>query len=61
MKNKTVIAIAHRLSTLKAMDRLIVLRKGKIAEQGTSDFLLQKGGIYKKFYDMQSQGFIGHL
>lgn len=61
MKNKTVIAIAHRLSTLKEMDKIVVIDKGKIKEEGSSDELLKKGGIYKKFYDMQSQGFIGLL
>lgn len=50
----TVIAIAHRLSTLKHMDRIIVLDKGKIAEQGTHDSLIaDKGSLYAKLWEMQ--------
>lgn len=52
--NATVIAIAHRLSTLKNMDRIIVLDKGKIVEEGQHDELVQKeNGFYKKLWDMQ--------
>jgi ATP-binding cassette subfamily B multidrug efflux pump len=50
MKNKTVIAIAHRLSTLKNMDRIIVLDKGKIIEEGNFDYLLNLGGKFAKLY-----------
>jgi ATP-binding cassette subfamily B protein len=59
MKGKTVIAIAHRLSTLKEMDKIIVMDKGKIVETGTHATLLRKKGLYHKFYEMQSQGFLG--
>jgi ATP-binding cassette subfamily B protein len=53
-KRKTVIAIAHRLSTLKHMDRIIVLDKGKIVEEGTHDHLIkQKGSLYKKLWELQ--------
>ena len=58
MKNKTVIAIAHRLSTLKEMDRILVMEKGEIVEQGTHDALLRKKGLYAKLYKMQGDGFI---
>lgn len=58
MKGKTVIAIAHRLSTLKEMDRIIVLDKGKIVESGTHRSLLAKRGMYYGFYEMQSSGFV---
>jgi ATP-binding cassette subfamily B protein len=53
-KSKTVIAIAHRLSTLKHMDRIIVLDKGRIAEEGTHDKLLKKkNGIYWDLWERQ--------
>lgn len=58
MKNRTTIAIAHRLSTLRHMDRIIVLDKGKIAEEGAHKTLLAKKGIYAKLWSMQSDGFI---
>lgn len=60
MENKTVIAVAHRLSTLNNMDRIIVLDKGKIIEDGTKDQLLKKkDGLFKKMWDMQKDGVIG--
>ncbi|MCX5925446.1 MAG: ABC transporter ATP-binding protein [Candidatus Dependentiae bacterium] len=53
-KNKTVIAIAHRLSTLKHMDRIVVLDKGAIIEQGTHDQLISnEHSLYKKLWDYQ--------
>lgn len=59
MKDRTVIAIAHRLSTLKKMDRLIIIEGGKIVEDGTTDELLKKtNGIFKKMWDHQVKGFI---
>ena len=54
MKGKTVIAIAHRLSTLKEMDRLVVMDKGKIIEEGSHDKLLADQGAYFEFYQLQS-------
>lgn len=59
MKNKTVIVIAHRLSTIKNSDRIIVVDKGKIAEEGSHQDLIGKDkGIYKKLWEMQVCGFI---
>ena len=59
MKNKTVISIAHRLSTLKNMDRLIVLDNGKIIEQGSQKELLKnKDGIFQHLYKLQSEGYL---
>ena len=55
MKGKTVIAAAHRLSTLKEMDRIIVLNNGCIAEQGTIAELLALNGLFKNFWDIQSK------
>ncbi len=59
MKNKTVIAIAHRLSTLKNMDRVIVLEGGKIMENGSQKELLRnKDGIFSRLYKLQSDGYL---
>ena len=54
MKGKTVIAIAHRLSTLKEMDRIIVMKKGKIIEQGNPEELLKRNGAYAKLWQIQT-------
>lgn len=59
MENRTVIAIAHRLSTLRKMDRIIVLEDGKIIEDGSPNDLLQReSGIFKNLWDHQVSGFI---
>ena len=58
MKGKTVMAIAHRLSTLKKMDRIIVMDNGEIIEEGTHNSLLLKKGLYFKYWQHQSGGFI---
>lgn len=59
IKGKTVISIAHRLSTLKEMDRIIVLENGKIVEDGSQKELLKnKKGIFYKLYNMQSDGIL---
>ena len=55
MKGKTTIAIAHRLSTLKEMDRIIVMKKGKIIEQGSPSALLKKKGTYARLWQMQTK------
>lgn len=57
-QHKTVIAIAHRLSTLRNMDQIIVMDSGRIVEQGTHRQLLAKDGIYAKLWAHQSGGFI---
>ncbi|WP_337269078.1 ABC transporter ATP-binding protein [Oryzifoliimicrobium ureilyticus] len=59
MEGKTVIAIAHRLSTLTQMDRLIVLDKGRIVETGNHHELVASGGIYADLWMRQSGGFLG--
>ena len=57
-QNRTTIVIAHRLSTLKNMDKIIVLNRGKIIESGSHYQLLRNGKIYSKLWKMQSGGFI---
>ncbi len=59
MKGKTVLAIAHRLSTIAAMDRIIVLDQGRIVEEGNHASLLARKGLYARYWDRQSGGFLG--
>lgn len=58
MAGKTVIAIAHRLSTLTEMDRLVILEAGQIVETGSHAELVAKGGLYADLWSRQSGGFI---
>jgi ATP-binding cassette, subfamily B, multidrug efflux pump len=59
MQGKTVIAVAHRLSTIAAMDRLVVMDKGKIIEEGThAQLVRKKNGIYASLWARQSGGFL---
>ncbi|MFC2136765.1 ABC transporter ATP-binding protein [Bacteroidota bacterium] len=53
MKNRTSIVIAHRLSTVKNADEIIVIHEGEIIERGKHSALLKQNGIYKKLYDLQ--------
>ncbi len=55
VKGRTTIAIAHRLSTLRKADRLIVLDKGQIIEQGGHDQLMALEGVYRRMYDTQAR------
>ncbi len=59
MEKKTVLAIAHRLSTIAEMDRIVVLDAGRLLEQGTHADLLARGGLYARYWERQSGGFIG--
>ncbi len=54
MKNRTSIVIAHRLSTIQFADEIIVLQAGEIVERGTHTELLERNGVYRKLYDLQS-------
>jgi ATP-binding cassette subfamily B protein len=58
MSGRTTIVIAHRLSTVRRMDALVVLDRGRIVEQGTHDDLLALGGIYASLWSHQSGGFL---
>jgi ATP-binding cassette subfamily B protein len=55
MVGRTTIVIAHRLSTVRSLDRLLVFDKGKIVEEGTHDQLVQRdGGIYRRLFERQA-------
>jgi ATP-binding cassette, subfamily B, bacterial len=58
MRDKTVIAIAHRLSTLRAMDRIVIVEDGEIVEDGDHDELIKIGGVYASLWNSQVSGFI---
>lgn len=58
MQNKTTIVVAHRLSTLAKMDRILVFDGGKIVEDGSHQELLDLNGAYKKLWDAQVGGFL---
>lgn len=58
MKNKTVIIVAHRLSTIKKADRIIVIDNKKIVEEGVHEKLIKKDGVYKRLWNIQVGGFI---
>jgi subfamily B ATP-binding cassette protein MsbA len=53
MQNKTSIVIAHRLSTVRKADKIVVMEKGRIVETGTHKELLESGGKYKRLYELQ--------
>lgn len=58
MQNRTTLVIAHRLSTLARMDRILVFDSGKIVEEGTHTTLLSLGGLYATMWNMQVGGFL---
>lgn len=59
MQDKTVLAVAHRLSTIAALDRLVVLDGGQIVETGSHQELLANSGLYARLWERQSGGFLG--
>ncbi|MFD1119894.1 ATP-binding cassette domain-containing protein, partial [Sphaerisporangium aureirubrum] len=58
MRDRTALVVAHRLSTVVRMDRLVVLDRGRIVEQGTHHELLQNQGPYSRLWHHQSGGFL---
>jgi ATP-binding cassette subfamily B protein len=59
MEGRTAIVVAHRLSTVAGMDRLVVLDRGRVVEQGSHVELLARGGGYAQLWQRQSGGFLG--
>jgi ATP-binding cassette subfamily B multidrug efflux pump len=58
MEGRTTLAVAHRLSTIAALDRLVVMDRGRIVEQGSHRQLLENGGLYAALWQRQSGGFL---
>jgi ATP-binding cassette subfamily B protein len=58
MQNRTTLVVAHRLSTLSKMDRILVFDQGKVIEQGSHAELMSKGGNYSRMWKMQAGGFL---
>jgi len=58
MQNKTTLVVAHRLSTLLRMDRILVFNHGQVVEEGSHDELLQKKQLYSRMWNMQVGGFL---
>ena len=58
MEGKTVVAVAHRLSTIAALDRLVVIDKGRVVEEGTHAQLIARDGLYAQLWKRQSGGFL---
>ncbi len=60
MEGKTTVVVAHRLSTLSQMDRILVFDGGRVVQDGKHGELLEKGGIYTQLWETQSHGFLGN-
>jgi len=56
LRGRTSLIIAHRLSTIRHADRILVLHRGRLAEEGTHDALLRRGGIYARYYELEYRG-----
>ena len=55
MQGRTTLVIAHRLSTVMGADRIVVMEHGRIVDEGTHQELVERGGVYKRLYDLQVQ------
>ena len=60
-RGKTTLMIAHRLTTVQGADRILVIEDGKIAEEGTHDELLKKGGLYQSMWDEYQQSVVWEI
>ena len=56
MQGRTSFIVAHRLSTIRSADLILVMKDGKVIEQGTHDELMEKRGFYRSLYDSQFAG-----
>jgi ABC-type transport system involved in cytochrome bd biosynthesis fused ATPase/permease subunit len=56
MEGRTTFVIAHRLSTVRRADMIVVMDKGRIVQRGTHKELLRQGGLYRQIYDLQLKG-----
>jgi ATP-binding cassette subfamily B protein len=56
MEGRTSLVIAHRLSTVQGVDRILVMHHGELQEEGTHAELLERGGLYARLYELQFSG-----
>src|SRR5207245_9278700 len=61
MRGRTVLVIAHRLSTVRNADRIVVIHEGRVAEVGRHEELLARNGVYRRLYALQMEGVAGEV